>query len=101
MTTGFIGLGNMGRPMASNLAKKGHALVVHDVNRDAVHALTAVGARGAGSVAELVPGCDVIFTMLPDSAIVEAVIAGAGGVFANATAGATVVDMSTIDPLVT
>jgi len=96
---GFIGLGNMGRPMATNLVRKGFQVIVHDVNPRPVHELTAAGAR-AGSVRDAA-SADVVFTMLPNSAIVEAVIAGADGVLAHARRGAIIVDMSTIDPAVT
>jgi 4-hydroxybutyrate dehydrogenase/sulfolactaldehyde 3-reductase len=100
-TIGFIGLGNMGRPMASNLQRKGFALVVHDVNRDPVAALAAIGARTARSVADVARESDVIFTMLPTSSIVADVVAGADGLLAHARPGQVIVDMSTIDPLVT
>jgi 4-hydroxybutyrate dehydrogenase/sulfolactaldehyde 3-reductase len=97
---GFIGLGNMGRPMASNLVRKGNKLAVHDVNRAPVDALVALGAESA-SARDIAARSDVIFTMLPDSSVVEDVLAGADGVFAHARRGSTVVDMSTIDPRVT
>jgi len=98
---GFIGLGNMGRPMAANLVRKGERVVVHDVNGEAVRALAALGASPAEGAAEIAAGCDVIFTMLPTTAVVADVIGGANGVLAHAKPGAIVVDMSTIDPLVT
>src|SRR6478736_4863598 len=98
---GFIGLGNMGRPMASNLVRKGFPLVVHDVVAKPVEALAALGAKTASSVGDVTTASDTVITMLPDSAIVETVIAGAGGVLANARPGMAIVDMSTIDPLVT
>jgi 4-hydroxybutyrate dehydrogenase/sulfolactaldehyde 3-reductase len=101
MTVGFIGLGNMGRPMASNLCRKGFELVVHDVNQEPVRALEGLGARASRDVGALAAASDVVFTMLPDSATVEAVIAGPDGVLANGRRGQTIVDMSTIDPLVT
>jgi len=98
---GFIGLGNMGRPMASNLVRKGERVVVHDVNGEAVRALADLGAATAASASEIATGCEVIFTMLPTTAVVADVIGGATGVLAHAKPGTTVVDMSTIDPLVT
>ncbi|HEX5071254.1 MAG TPA: NAD(P)-binding domain-containing protein [Vicinamibacterales bacterium] len=97
---GFVGLGNMGRPMASNLARKGETLVVRDVNPAPVRALVGLGAREAAEVQEIA-ACDVVFTMLPTTAVVEQVIGGADGILAHARAGTVVVDMSTIDPLVT
>ncbi len=100
-TVGFIGLGNMGKPMASNLQRKGFQLVVHDVNPAPVRDLEKLGARAAKSVASLSAESHVIITMLPNSAIVEEVIAGPDGVLAHLRAGGTIIDMSTIDPLVT
>src|SRR5262245_35201532 len=101
MTVAFIGLGNMGRPMASKLCRKGFTLTVYDVNAEPVRALTGLGARAATSAGAAAANADVVFTMLPDSTTVERVIAGPDGVIAHAKAGQTVVDMSTIDPLVT
>jgi 4-hydroxybutyrate dehydrogenase/sulfolactaldehyde 3-reductase len=98
---GFIGLGNMGRPMASNLCKKGFRLAVHDLNRAPVAELEKVGATAAASPREVSSRCDVVFTMLPDSAAVEVVVLGPDGILAHARKGATIVDMSTIDPTVT
>jgi 4-hydroxybutyrate dehydrogenase/sulfolactaldehyde 3-reductase len=98
---GFIGLGNMGRPMASNLCRKGFPLIVHDVNRTPVAQLETLGARAAGDAAAVASDSDVVFTMLPNSAIVDEVLGGARGVLAHLRRGAVVVDMSTIDPLVT
>jgi 4-hydroxybutyrate dehydrogenase/sulfolactaldehyde 3-reductase len=98
---GFIGLGNMGRPMAANLVRRGFAVTAFDVRAEPVAAVAALGAAAASSVAEVASRSDVVFTMLPDSAAVEAVVAGAGGLIARLAAGATIVDMSTIDPRVT
>jgi 4-hydroxybutyrate dehydrogenase/sulfolactaldehyde 3-reductase len=101
VTVGFIGLGNMGRPMASNLRRKGFDLVVHDINEGPVRALEMLGARAGVSVGDVAEASDVVFTMLPDSAAVELVVAGADGVLAKGRRGQTIVDLSTIDPLVT
>src|SRR5687767_7443365 len=73
-TIGFIGLGNMGRPMASNLVRQGFPLVVHDVVTQPVEALAALGAKTASSVTDVTTASDIVITMLPDSAIVETVI---------------------------
>jgi 4-hydroxybutyrate dehydrogenase/sulfolactaldehyde 3-reductase len=100
-TIGFIGLGNMGRPMASNLVRKGFSLVVYDVVSKPVETLVALGATSKGSVAEVTKASDIVITMLPDSSHVEAVITGDGGVLTHARSGMTIMDMSTIDPLVT
>jgi 4-hydroxybutyrate dehydrogenase/sulfolactaldehyde 3-reductase len=101
MNVGFIGLGNMGRPMASNLVRKGVRVCVLDVVRDRVTALEALGAVSAADVRGVAAASDVIFTMLPDSASVLEVIDGRGGIIEHGRPGTTVVDMSTIDPLVT
>lgn len=98
---GFVGIGRMGKPMASNLCRRGFRLVVHDVNREAVAELEGLQARGAGSVAEVAREAAIVVTMLPNSAIVEEVVAGPDGVLAHARPGSLVMDMSTVDPLVT
>ncbi len=95
---GFIGLGRMGRPMASNLVRKGFDLVVYDVRAEAVDALADLGAQGVATVAEVATASDVVITMLPDSAVVAEVLAGSGGVLSAVKAGGLVMDMSTIEP---
>jgi 4-hydroxybutyrate dehydrogenase/sulfolactaldehyde 3-reductase len=99
-TIGFIGLGRMGRPMASNLCRKGFQVAVHDIQHEPVRALEQLGAKAVSSIAA-VAASDVVFTMLPDSASVDAVIAGADGVLAHGRPGLVIVDMSTVDPLLT
>src|SRR5678815_5463637 len=101
MRVGFIGLGNMGRGMAANLARKGESLIVHDVVEAPVRALVDLGSRAASSAAELAATSDIIFTMLPTTVSVAEVVGGPGGVLAHARKGTVVVDMSTIDPTVT
>jgi 4-hydroxybutyrate dehydrogenase/sulfolactaldehyde 3-reductase len=98
---GFIGLGNMGRPMASNLCRKGSQLIVLDVDRERVRALEGLGAKAAADVAGVAQASGIVFTMLPTTATVEEVIGGATGLIATLHAGSVIVDMSTIDPLVT
>lgn len=98
---GFIGLGVMGRPMARNLLAAGHELVVHTRNRDTVAELEAAGAASAASPRAVAERCGVVITMLPDSPQVREVLEGDAGVLAGADAGALVVDMSTISPVVT
>ena len=98
---GFIGLGRMGRPMASNMQKKGFELVVLDLNKSAVAELVALGAEAANSVAEVARLCSIIVTMLPSSVVVEQVANGPDGIFAHAAQGSILMDMSTIDPLAT
>jgi len=92
---GFIGLGAMGEPMASRLAAAGFAVAVHDA--DAARAgriAQAIGARAATSPADAAEGCDILVTMLPSSAVVEAVLEGEAGAVAALAPGALVVEMS-------
>ncbi|HSY89299.1 MAG TPA: NAD(P)-binding domain-containing protein, partial [Verrucomicrobiae bacterium] len=98
---GFIGLGRMGRPMASNLRKKGFDLLVHDVNPEPVKILAQLGAKAAGSAAEVIKGSDIVVTMLPSSVEVEAVALGPDGLLAHGRPGQLLMDMSTIDPAAT
>jgi 4-hydroxybutyrate dehydrogenase/sulfolactaldehyde 3-reductase len=101
MSVGFIGLGRMGLGMASNLQRKGFSLTVYDINTQAIDALTKLGARAAGSVADATRDMDLVITMLPNSAIVSDIIAGPDGVLAHARRGAIIMDMSTVEPEVT
>lgn len=100
-TIGFIGLGRMGRPMATNLRRKGFELVVLDINEAAQAHLAREGAVVAASVPELARRCNIVITMLPTSVEVEAVVLGPDGILANAQPGSLLMDMSTIDPLAT
>ena len=95
---GFIGLGRMGRPMASNLSRKGFRLTVFDINRDAVAELELLQARGASSVAEVAQSSGVVVTMLPNASVVDHVVGAPDGILANAAPGSLILDMSTIDP---
>jgi 2-hydroxy-3-oxopropionate reductase len=97
---GFIGLGIMGRPMAKNLLKAGHPLVVHSRSQGPVRELVAAGAKGAATPAEVASQVEILITMLPNSPDVELVSLGKGGVIEGAKAGLLFVDMSTISPMV-
>lgn len=99
-TIGFIGLGLMGRPMAKNLLKAGHALVVTSRSRGPVDDLVAAGARAAPSPAEIARQATRIITMVPDSPDVELVLDGPDGVFSAMQSGTIVIDMSSIAPAV-
>ncbi len=103
MTTqnlGFIGLGIMGAPMALNLAKGGHRLFVH--TRSKLNAeVAASGAKACASAREVAEQADVIFTIVPDTPDVEAVLFGESGVASGLSKGKTVVDMSSISPIET
>src|SRR5262245_47918597 len=99
-TIGFIGLGIMGRPMALNLIKGGHTLVLH--SRSGVpEDLTAAGGHPCRSSREVASQADVVITMVPDTPDVEAVLFGPDGVAAGLSAGKAVVDMSSISPIAT
>jgi 4-hydroxybutyrate dehydrogenase/sulfolactaldehyde 3-reductase len=87
--------------MASNLCRKGFRLVVYDINPEPIDVLAKLGAQRARGIGEVSSASDIVLTMLPDSRIVHDVIVGGEGVLAHARPGALVVDMSTIDPLVT
>jgi 2-hydroxy-3-oxopropionate reductase len=97
---GVIGLGIMGKPMAKNLLKQGFSLVVHNRSRAAVNELVRDGAAAASSPRELAGSVDVLITMLPDSPEVESVILGPNGFKEGCRKGQLLIDMSTINPVV-
>ena len=92
----FIGLGNMGSPMAKNLIQAGHDVVGFDLSEEAIIDLCALGATGAVSIADAVSDADVVVTMLPNGAIVKSIYGGEDGILANAASGALLIDSSTI-----
>jgi 3-hydroxyisobutyrate dehydrogenase len=94
----FIGLGNMGGPMAANLLKAGHHLRVFDLVPTAVEAAVALGATAAVSAMDAVVDAEVVISMLPASRHVDALYRGDAGLLAAIPAGALVVDCSTIAP---
>ncbi|MFC0401006.1 3-hydroxyisobutyrate dehydrogenase [Paraburkholderia rhizosphaerae] len=98
MKIGFVGLGNMGAPMARNLLKAGHALQVFDVSAAAVQALAEAGAVPAASPKAAATAAECVITMLPAAAHVRSVLTGDDGVLAGVAQGVTIVDSSTIDP---
>ena len=97
---GFVGLGIMGKPMARNLLKAGFELTVHSRSKPPVDELISSGATAADSPSACAEGTDVVVTMLPDSPDSETVILGDDGVLAGARQGATIIDMSSIAPVV-
>ncbi len=99
MKTGFIGTGIMGRPMAENLIKAGHELVVNNRTRSKAAGLLDRGAVWADSAAAVAAECEVIITMLPNSPDVRDVCLGEGGIIEKASPGSIVIDMSSIDPV--
>ena len=98
LNLGFIGLGIMGAPMAIHLRAAGHRLHVNTRSKlpDALRNARAVACADA---AEVATHADIIFTMLPDTPDVEKVLFGQGGIASGLSAGKTVVDMSSIDPM--
>jgi 3-hydroxyisobutyrate dehydrogenase len=97
---GFIGLGNMGGPMALNLVKAGFALVVHDIDAVKVERLAARGAAKATSAEEVAAAADRTICIVETTAQAQDVIAGPRGIIQTARPGNIVVCMSTIDPFV-
>jgi 2-hydroxy-3-oxopropionate reductase len=97
---GFIGLGVMGKPMAKNLLKAGHQLVVYDIVKEKVDDLVQAGAEPAENCSDAAGRGDVIILMLPDSPEVEAVMLGEEGVLEGARPNSIIIDMSSISPLV-
>ena len=97
-TIGFIGLGIMGKPMASNLIKAGYPLIGHDLDRNAVAEIVYNGGQQAQSPREIAERTQVVITMLPDSPDVEKVALGSDGLIEGTHAGQMFIDMSTISP---
>ncbi|GGB56544.1 3-hydroxyisobutyrate dehydrogenase [Roseibium aquae] len=94
---GFIGLGNMGGPMAANLVKAGHSVAGFDLSEEALGALEAAGGTRAASVADLAASAEVIVTMLPAGAHVRKIYLEDGGILDHAKPGTILIDSSTID----
>jgi 3-hydroxyisobutyrate dehydrogenase len=93
----FIGLGNMGGPMAANLLKAGHAVTVFDLSQAALDHMREAGAAVAGTAAEAAAGKDYVISMLPAGKHVAATYLGDNGLLAKLTPATTVLDCSTID----
>jgi 3-hydroxyisobutyrate dehydrogenase len=96
-TIGFIGLGNMGAPMAANLVKAQHRIAGYDIAAEARAALTENGGYAAAGIAEAAAAGDIVITMLPAGPQVRAVYLGPDGIIAHARPGALLIDCSTID----
>lgn len=95
LTAGIIGAGNMGGRIGRRVVAAGDPIVAFDLDGET---LAACGTEAAGSAAELVESVDVVLLSLPDSAVIERVVLGEGGVLAHARVGQVVVDLSTADP---
>lgn len=102
---GFIGIGNMGNPMAGHLVKKGFDVTVFDIRPDVAKAFVAQhGGRAAATLVDAAHGMDAVITMLPDDKVVRKVVLGEGSencVAAGLAQGAVVIDMSTCNPTAT
>jgi len=98
MKIAFIGLGNMGAPMARNLIKAGHALNLFDLNQTVLKELAELGGSISGSPRDAATGAELVITMLPAAAHVRSVWLGEDGVLAGIGQGVPAVDCSTIDP---
>src|SRR5687767_14900536 len=98
VSVGFIGLGNMGNPMASNVLKNGFPMTVFDLNPKAMENLVQAGAKGAASARQVVESAEVLLTCLPGSPEVEALYLGAGGLLELAKPGGVLVDLSSVLP---
>lgn len=98
MEVGFVGLGNMGRPMATNILENGHKLVVWDISPDATDELVKLGAVKAKDLETLARTTSVAFLSLPNEQIVAEVICGPGGLVSGSSPGFTVFDLSTVSP---
>ncbi len=98
MRIGFIGLGNMGGPMAGHILAAGHTLTVYDARREAANPHLERGARWADSPRAVAAASEIVFTSLPGPKEVEAVALGEGGVLQGAEPGTVYIDLSTSSP---
>lgn len=95
---GFIGLGNMGGPMAINLAKAGHTVKGFDLSSEAIAAVTAEGVEAASSAQEAVSGAEFVISMLPAGKHVDGIyVSGDDPLFDHVSDGVVIIDSSTID----
>lgn len=97
MRVGFVGLGNMGGPMAANLVKAGHGVSAFDMTKAALDKLVALGAVAAANAGETAKDAEIVVTMLPAGAHVRQVYLGDNGLLARAKKGTLFIDSSTID----
>lgn len=97
---GFIGLGSMGNPIASNLAKAGYELYVFDVSKDAVDKIKTVypSVTQCVTIAKLAGHSDIIFSSLPNDAIVNSTMLGANGIITHCSENTIVIDLSSVAP---
>ncbi|WP_439865766.1 3-hydroxyisobutyrate dehydrogenase [Pseudomonas syringae] len=98
MNIAFIGLGNMGAPMARNLIKAGHHLQLFDLNKNVLSEFAELGAQTSDSPRQAAEGSELVITMLPAAAHVRSVYLNDDGVLNGIASGVPAVDCSTIDP---
>jgi 3-hydroxyisobutyrate dehydrogenase len=98
MRVGFIGVGNIGRPMAGQLLKAGHTLVIHDLRHDAAASLLEAGATWAASPRAVAEQCEVLATCLPGPGEMEQVTLGPDGILKGLKPGALYIDHTTNSP---
>lgn len=98
VTIGWIGLGNMGKPMSGRLLEAGYPLVVYNRTKEKAKELAEKGAKVADSPAELASQADITFTMIADSKALEDVTLDKNGVFEGSKPGSILIDMSTVSP---
>ncbi len=99
-TVGFVGLGIMGRPMLKNLLKAGHTVIAYGRNAEKLNAVVNDGAQRGASNSDVGARAPIVITMLPDGPEVEEVVLGANGILAGSKPGSLIIDMSSINPLV-
>lgn len=97
---GFIGVGIMGKPMSKNLIDSGYKLLVYDINKEVLNEVVEYGAEKSNSPKNVAKNSDIIITMLPNSPHVKNVVLGENGVIEGVRRGQILIDMSSIDPLV-
>ncbi len=98
MRIGFIGLGNLGRPLAVNAVRGGHSVKGFDLNREQLKKFAEDGGVIGNSVSEAAEFGEVVITVLPDAPDVEAVALGKSGIIESMAVNSVYIDMSTIDP---
>ncbi|MDI3535310.1 MAG: 2-hydroxymethylglutarate dehydrogenase [Thermosediminibacterales bacterium] len=98
MKIGFIGLGNMGKPMSTNILKNGYDVTVYDIDKNSVELLVGQGAKAATSPKEVAAASDIILLSLPNPHIVKEVVAGKNGVLEGIKENAIIADLSTVTP---
>jgi 3-hydroxyisobutyrate dehydrogenase len=97
-SVGFIGVGNMGNPMASNVLKAGFPIIVYDRNPQAMENLLQAGAQRAAAARDVVEASEIVLTSLPASPDVEAVYLEPGGLVDSAKPGTILIDLSSVLP---